>query len=147
MRNRKKGAAGPLSHKRERPGTCICPANLHLCRPRKSERAAIVTQLTRAHIDRFARDELSTPERIALSVVAEHARTGPLSCSILQIAQAAAIHKNIVRTALRLAEAAGILIVEPRERFLARSARLNLSIRMTAPQSACKALRFHGKPV
>ena len=72
MRNRKKGAAGPLSHKRERA------RDVHLCRPRKSERAAIVTQLTRAHIDRFARDELSTPERIALSVVAEHARTGPL---------------------------------------------------------------------
>ena len=65
--------------------------------------------LTREHVERVTRDELSFPERIALSILAEHSRGGSYTGSISRLAHEAAVGKHIARSALREAERLGLL--------------------------------------
>jgi hypothetical protein len=57
--------------------------------------------LTRAHVERVTRDELSFPERIALSILSECAGGGVYTGSIARLAHEAAVGKHIARSALR----------------------------------------------
>ena len=102
--------------------------------------------LTREHVERVTRDELSFPERIALSILSERAIGGAYTGSISEIAHEAAVGKHIARSALREAERLGLLSIEPRSRLDARNTQLTLSVTFATPQAAT-ALRVHGDPV
>jgi len=88
--------------------------------------------------------DLSFSERICLSAAVDLAdANGALrSTSIAEIGAHAAINPKIVRRALREAASAGLLSIEPRASFEARSPKLSLPIMFAAPE-ICAALWLH----
>lgn len=82
-------------------------------------------------------------ERVALSSIAGQARPAVVcKTSIEAIANASGLNHGVVRSALREAEAGGLLTITPPGHINLRSPMLSLVIEFASPE-VCSALRFH----